>query len=304
MSGPKSKFEDNFHEYFRSGRLAEKPELDGDSMCSVAMTMLRGDVVLAKGTGFFWRHSEGVALVTAWHNLSGLHHTTRKPLHSLGGLPDRVAVRYVATEPKAFSENVFPLYIDDDMHEPRWFVHGQCGNYFDIAFLLLTINGGKVHCVNDRFTLPEGRIEQGAELFVVGFPQGISTFGVIPIWKRGSLASEMRLPTEGHPKFVVDAAGRSGLSGAPVYRVQRGVIAGPEPGQFALGTQREFLGLYSGRLGDQSGVPEPTRESSDLGTVWRADIVQEVIATGVPDEKPEVGKGVSFTPLWETAPKS
>jgi hypothetical protein len=33
-------------------------------------------------------------------------------------------------------------------------------------------------------------VEAGAEVFILGFPLGLASQGVLPIWKRGSIASE------------------------------------------------------------------------------------------------------------------
>jgi hypothetical protein len=300
---PQSKFSDAYHRYFSSGDLVRKqPELASEGLASVALEMLFRDVVLAKGTGFFWRLSSGIALVTAWHNFTGLHHTLRTPISAGGGMPDSVRVRYTAKTPQQFKGQTFPLYLDADLDEPRWFVHRDCGSFFDIASLRLTLEKHDVFCANDVQLEGSEHALPGSDLFAIGYPQGVSTIGVIPIWKRGTLASEIDLPTEGHPKFLIDIAGRGGLSGAPVYRVQRGLISegSGENRQFGFGNKTEFMGLYSGRTADQLPPDQRGRESSDLGFVWRSEIVVAAVACGVPDEKPEVGKGkVEFEPFWD-----
>jgi hypothetical protein len=69
-----SRFWPAFDAAFASGRFMKStPEINRLSICSVMLEMCFGEQVLAKGTGWFWRLPDGVALVTAWHNLSGLH---------------------------------------------------------------------------------------------------------------------------------------------------------------------------------------------------------------------------------------
>ncbi|MDC7681792.1 hypothetical protein PQU92_00780 [Asticcacaulis sp. BYS171W] len=302
-SANKSKFSAGFHKYVTSGKiLRDQPKIDMTTLASVSLEMMFNSTVLAVGTGFFWRVAGGISLVTAWHNLSGMHHTKRVYMRRDGGFPNFIKIKYTSKVPQIFQEQTIPLYFDDEMSQPRWFVHPTCGNFFDVAALLLIFNDHDVVCVNDLCENTTEHILPGSDVFAIGFPQGISSLGVIPVWKRGSLATEIDLPTDAHPKFLIDLAGRGGLSGAPVYRIQRGVVIDQINGnrQFGLGNKTEFLGLYSGRAADQLPPETRTGESSDLGFVWRSEIIAEVVASTEIDEKPEIGKGeLTVTPIWE-----
>jgi hypothetical protein len=302
MDQAESKFWPGFDATFKSGAfLKAQPEINRLTICSVMLEMCFGERVLAKGTGWFWRQPDGVALVTAWHNFSGLHHTIRRPISPRGGLPDRVRYRYMATTPQTFQDAEIPLYLDDERTQPRWFVHPVCGSYLDMAFLLLNMKGGDVACVNDSITLMKEAARPAYDVFAVGFPQGVRTVNVFPVWKRGSIASDPDLPVEGHPKFYVDMAGRGGLSGAPVYRIQKGVVFDQTPTgpSIGFGEKTEFLGLYSGRAADQLPPESRTGESTDLGFVWRSDFLIEMLGARVLDECPAIGKGeVTMNELW------
>ena len=302
MTEPTSQFLPGFNAAFKSGGFMKPaPEIDRISICSVMLKMCFGDQVLAKGTGWFWRLSDGIALVTAWHNLSGLHHTVRKPLSRLGGIPDRVRYHYIATSPQTFQNAEIPLYLDDELTQPRWFVHPVCGSYFDMAFIRINIEGAEIACVNDTVSIPPAAVRPGYDVFAIGFPQGVQLISVLPVWKRGSIASHPDVPVEGHPKFYIDMAGRGGLSGAPVYRMQQGLIVDPTANghSISIGNRTEFLGLYSGRAVDQLPPDARSGESTDLGFVWRYDIVLEMLNGGVLDEKPEIGKGrVVMKDIW------
>jgi hypothetical protein len=281
--------------------MKKDPEVNSLSSCSVMIEMCFGDQILAKGTGWFWRLPDSVALVTAWHNLSGLHHTTRKPISRHGGVPDRIRFHYVTKNPQTFQDAEISLYLDDDRTRPRWFVHPICGSFLDMAFLEIDIIGAQVACVNDTVPVMRSPARPGYDVFAIGFPQGIRMVGVLAIWKRGTIASDPDIPVEGHPKFYIDMAGRGGLSGSPVYRVQQGlVIEETSAGQSArVGNKFEFLGLYSGRAADQLPPDARSEESTDLGFVWRAKFVEEMLKNGVIDECPEVGKGtVTITEIW------
>lgn len=297
-----SRFWLGFDSVFKSsGFIKDNPKINSLSICSVMLEMYFGDQLLAKGTGWFWRLSDGVALVTAWHNFSGLHHTMRKPISRLGGVPDRVRYRYMARSPQQFQDAEVPLYLDGERTQPRWFVHPTCGSYFDMAFLGLHMTGGDVACVNDTIPIMRSSGHPGYDVFAVGYPQGVRMVGVFPVWKRGTIASNPDFPVEGLPKFYVDMAGRGGLSGAPVYRVQQGVVIEEtaEGKSFRVGNKVEFLGLYSGRAADQLPPEAKSGESTDLGFVWQAKFVEEMLNGGVVDEQPEVGKGaLTISEIW------
>lgn len=55
------------------------------------------------------------------------------------------------------------------------------------------------------------------EVFMLGYPKGLTLQGSIPVWKPGSIASEPLFAIlDGAPAFFVDALTRDGMSGAPV----------------------------------------------------------------------------------------
>jgi len=278
------------------------PQIHGLSVTSVMLQMQFEEQLLAKGTGWFWRLPDGIALVTAWHNLSGLHHTKRVPLSRHGGMPDRMRFHYMAREPQTFQDAEIPLYLDADRKEPRWFVHPVYGSYLDMAFLMLNMEGGDVGCVNDTVPALSEQAKPAHDVFAIGYPQGINMLSVFPVWKRGSIASDPDIPVEGHPKFFVDMAGRGGLSGAAVFRIQRGTILEPTADGHVVGfgEKTEFIGLYSGRAADQLPADVRSGESSDLGFVWRADVVLEMLNGRTLDEQPEIKKGaIEIEDVWE-----
>jgi len=80
----------------------------------------------------------------------------------------------------------------------------------------VTLGSGKslrlaalTHYVIDGF-----KLRVGHELFVLGFPEGISASD-LPIWKRATIASEPNATVDGLPILLVDTATRRGMSGGP-----------------------------------------------------------------------------------------
>lgn len=82
----------------------------------------------------------------------------------------------------------------------------------------------------------------GFAISIIGFPNGLSSAGLFPIWKTGHIASEMSFNIDGIPQFMIDATTRPGMSGSLViirmipYLTKSGIYMG-------MGTK--FLGVYT-----------------------------------------------------------
>jgi hypothetical protein len=116
------------------------------------------------------------------------------------------------------------------------------------------------------------------EAFVIGYPFSKPPRLVLPIWKRASIASEPDLDIDNLPKMLIDTATRSGLSGSPVV-MQRiglhGMEGGVMKGSEIIGRIRNFIGVYSGRIGDNEF-------KAQLGIVWKARVIDEKVLGKVP----------------------
>lgn len=101
----------------------------------------------------------------------------------------------------------------------------------------------------------------------------------MPIWKKSSIATEPDINIEGLPKTLIDTATRSGLSSSPAI-MQRIGIHGMVDGKMlpttSIGRIRNFLGVYSGRVGDDEF-------KAQLGVVWKARVIEEIITVKKPE---------------------
>jgi hypothetical protein len=115
-------------------------------------------------------------------------------------------------------------------------------------------------------------IQIGMDVFILGYPFGFGPAG-LPIWKRGSIASEPDLAAAGQLHILVDTASRPGMSGSPVIRRSWGTHM-LENNNVSLGTgsATKFVGVYSGRL----ATIDPL--DAQLGLTWPAYFVGEIIA--------------------------
>ena len=72
---------------------------------------------------------------------------------------------------------------------------------------------------------------------------------MLPIWKRGSIASETPLGVDGRPIFLVDAATTAGMSGSPIIRKVTTLTAdNRDIDALQEFSSYELIGIYAGRL--------------------------------------------------------
>lgn len=115
------------------------------------------------------------------------------------------------------------------------------------------------------------------DVFVVGYPWGLSGgTKALPLFKRGSIASEPTIEIDGLPKFLIDCRTASGMSGSPVIGQRHGVGHNGDVGSF-----QGFVGVYSGRLETNGRLPsEADTAVSEIGVVWRRSVIDEIIDSG------------------------
>jgi len=237
---------------------------------------LHGDLALAIATGFCWQHEETIFLVSNYHVLTGMHPETGQPLSEHGTTPDRLRVHlHDGDRLGRWLAHDFALF--DPQGRPLWQEHPLHGPKVDIAAIPLSLPGGLHAYPVTSCQFDDIPIEVGQDVFIIGFPKGVTGAGRFPIWKRGNIASEPGIPLDGLPRLLVDTATKEGMSGSPVVVQFTGVHA-KEPGQLAgddwIGSGRAFLGIYSGRIASSSQL------EAQLGFVWRAEAILETVQSG------------------------
>lgn len=247
-------------------------------MSAVRLEMLRDELVLASGTGFIWAHDAGVALITSWHNLTGSHPDTNQPLSSTGARPNRL--RVISGNRNGIDGNVVattPLYDAED--RPMWLIHRDAGSEIDIAVMAFAIHADSL--AQPINTLPQApmRIDIATDVFVIGFPLGISRWH-LPIWKRASIALEPAAlnDTHGNRFMIIDTATREGLSGAPVVaRSSSGTYLDEDNVLIAARNATKIIGIYSGRYSTKDPL------GAQLGIVWPSRFINDILMKGVTD---------------------
>jgi hypothetical protein len=247
------------------------------SLSSIFLEPQFGNNPLSIATGFVWEHQNAHYLVTNWHVMTGLHAQTKQPLCASGATPDRIRV-WLHTADRLVNWEYYGVELFDNQGRPRWKEHQTFGSNVDVAVIRLEVSDKfRIFPVN-KIDFGEFRFEISQDVFIVGFPRGITGAGKFPIWKRGSIASEPDVDIDNVPKLLIDSATREGMSGSPVIAQYVGVYKekpeNPDPFDW-IGEERKFLGVYSGRLPGQDIF------EAQLGIVWKASLIDEIIVSGV-----------------------
>lgn len=106
---------------------------------------------------------------------------------------------------------------------------------------------------------------------IVGYPLITYTGLYLPIWKRGSLATDTNMSVDDSPAFLIDAATSSAMSGSPIFRRVSGVLTKEGDGTVSETTGYQFVGVYAGRL------ESAELERVNVGYGWFGNHVDEAI---------------------------
>jgi Trypsin-like peptidase domain len=236
--------------------------------------LYRASTLLGPATGFVWSTGARAFVVTNWHVLAGRNTYTGQANHSSGEVPDRVEFKVAVQNQSGIQWLDGSLTDLNEDGGSKWLQHPIKGQDVDIAAFEIAPakNHGDFFAIERKDMELDIAVSVGSDIFIVGYPLGISKQFQIPIWKRGSIASEFSIPFDNLPVFVVDTATREGMSGSPVYARSWGShMTSSGDLTIAPGIQDKFLGVYSGRYGANDEL------SAQLGRVWHASLINELI---------------------------
>ncbi|WP_168797773.1 S1 family peptidase [Aliishimia ponticola] len=231
-------------------------EIDRLSAQSIPILSYKDDICLGPASGFIYRHLGVDYLVSNWHVFSGRDTYSGQPLHKMNATPNNFRITLHGSQLGKRIEGLQVSLLKPN-GEPAWMQHSQ-GQDIDVAAIRLSDlpSNARMYPVNNHTFHSDLALHAGAEVFILGYPRGLSKQANIPVWKKGSVASEPEVEMDdGTPTVLVDTATREGMSGAPVY-----IGSSTATNRFIDGSVSQtalpiyqFIGIYSGRFGaDQS----------------------------------------------------
>lgn len=263
------------------------------SLCCTPVSFLSNDEELSTlplhASAFYYRYKNRPFLISNWHVFSGRDWLTGQLVsQSTGYIPQNIGFRSLALSGDGrhveFQRPGWRFRLDDKFTEflrepPR--IDGYPVDIWAMplpeGFLPGPDPNRKIFSGSENFScfindLASEKIgtSTGDECFVIGYPLSNFEAAQLPVWKKGSIASEPLLGLGPYKAFLLDVASTSGMSGSPVVRFARG------PNEYSHGMVRQSLslrlvGVYGGRLLQQE------LERTNLGYTWFSSVIDQVI---------------------------
>src|SRR5258706_762045 len=247
------------------------------SFSSLFVEPLFGDNPMGVATGLIWNYEGSNYLVTNWHVMTGLHPQTQQPIDTHGTRPEKLRI-WLHLENDIGAWETLDVSLFDNQGRPLWKEHKEFRSKVDVAIIKLSLPTKFRTFPINEIPIEDIRSEVGGDVFIIGFPLGITSDRKFPIWKNGSIASEPEINLEGLPKLLIDSMTREGMSGSPVILQFVGLHAEDanniQPTDW-IGMARKFIGVYSGRL------PGQDEFEAHLGIVWKAGAIEDILKSGV-----------------------
>lgn len=283
--------EPNDFDSYISNLMAEsgvKSALEILTMKSLFIEMYFDDQKLSSGTAFLAANdtSSHCALITNRHNVTGRNQDTDECLSKLCATPNYIVIHFHKGDSLGEWHKVkLPLYRDNGT--PYWIEDPILGAKADVIALNLTWGSDvQKFAYYMKTSLDRGGLYVGPSdtVSVIGFPFGISSAGKYPVWATGFMAQELLLMTKENPVFLIDCRARQGQSGSPVvaYRSSgyRTTDGNKISSVLSAAPKWEFLGIYSGRINNES----------DLGRVWHVSVIERVLNAAEKDNQERIAK--------------
>ncbi len=237
------------------------------------MATFNGAQLLTRASGFFFERDGRLFLVTSRHVV-----IDKASKH----LPDRIEIE-LHTDRENLTQSIgFSMLLYKDGRS-IWRQGRDAAGGIDVAVVELDRSALPANAAICAFgpghlVPPDGRVEIGSSLLIVGFPLGFhDALHHLPVVRQAVLSSAYGLRFQGHGYFLTDARTHRGTSGAPV------VLRATDPaGPPSIDLPWMLLGVHSARL-DVGDRELEVDEALGLNCAWYADILLTLTADADPD---------------------
>lgn len=261
--------------------------LDSPSLSTHYLRMIPygSETTISTGTGFLYEYLNELYIITNGHNVTRTNPELTRRIIDSAAFPVKIKTKARTTHienPNLYGLTDYftvDLYEDEDYKIPKWYVHPEKSYLIDVIAIPLE---KKVNIPEHIKLFPINSFKFDSDfppmvsddVFILGYPFDITSALELPIWKRGTIATEPTLDIDKLPKFYVDTASRSGMSGSPVLMKRNGIHGfeeGKLTGKEFFGVVQNFVGIYSGRIGADDEF------KAQLGIVWREHVILEIL---------------------------
>lgn len=245
----------------------EDKQLDSISRGSVKLRILRNESEIGSATGFLILKNKRDYLVTNRHVVLACS-VDRNPTNIGGWL----CVNKISIFHNLHGHADQWFWVTEDLYnaqgQTRWFEHPTLAGAADlVAIPLEHTENVDFYDLDIDMRNADVAVAPADTVTIVGFPFGQSQNAGLPIWKTGTVASELSTNWSGRPMFLVDTTSRQGMSGSPVYAIRSGAFRSND-GKLKMATKGaavRFLGVYSEQY-----------QEAELGGVWKAEALKEL----------------------------
>jgi Trypsin-like peptidase domain len=238
--------------------------IDQSSVTSLHLKILHNDVEIGGATGFVLEKNAKHYLVTNRH--VALACAQDQNPTNIGGW---ICAHKIAIYHNRLNHLGQWLWVSEDLFDEhsnkRWSEHPTLGAAADLVALPLRhADDVQFYPLDMGLRNTDLVIGPADSVSIVGFPFGLAQQGGLPVWKTGTLASDLDINIGGKPVFLVDTTSRPGMSGSAVYAVRSGAYRSSDGSlrTATSGSMKKFLGVYSEQI-----------QAAELGGVWKAEAV-------------------------------
>lgn len=188
------------------------------SWMSLYIEMLFDAETLAFGTAFMVEYNGDYFLITNWHIVTGRSPETGKVLRSDGAIPNKIRIFFnEKNKLGSWIQGELDLYRESsDESTHVWYQHPIFGEKIDVVAIKIEKNDKIDFYPYELKSSLDIKIYPSANVSVVGFPFGKSSYGYLAIWATGFLATDIDIDYNDLPLFLIDCRGRNGQSGLSV----------------------------------------------------------------------------------------
>ena len=242
--------------------------IDSLSVVPLFVELVCNGGVLGSGTGFVVQKANRSYLTTNWHVVTNRDPATGQPMNPSGTVPNEIRIwHHKKGHLGAWVRRTVALF--SDRGEPNWIEHRR-GREVDVIAVPLSIDSEiQVYPMELSLADADLKLVPSEPVSIIGFPFGVTSSGLFPIWKTGHIASDLDIDYDGKPMFIIDATTKAGMSGSPVVARRIGSYTRKGGGMTVGRDITRFLGIYSGRTIFDDQV--------EIGMVWRPEVLDEIL---------------------------